>query len=815
MGVDIKELKSHPNKLLLDHVKGVKENVEKLTNSRIAKLAAIFHDLGKINPNFQEKLNHKINKGYSNHSYLSAYIFFCAFCTTEQGQKSLKEYLSVEELNINDIIALVMIIAKHHSDIPDFQPQSNYGIGVGILSKAEIEMLFQFIDKEKEMPINDTVNHFFCKLNNFSSTLYEKRTKRNYLNIIKFCIEKNTNALEFFLDTQFAFASLIHADKADAGGHENAINSQLSNKQEFYRTFTIRLKSYLSKLNQDSKLNKLRTKIRENAVLNIQKGLTEKECVFELTAPTGSGKTLMLLNLASEIIQRKGEKRIIYALPFLSIIEQTEAEVLKIFKNQSQYIQRIDSRSKNEKFETLQKELENSVTIEKLQELNVIEFQESTFAYPFVITTFVRFFETLLSNKNLELLKLSNFSNSIFLIDEIQSLPPRLYGFFVAYLTKFCRKFNSYAIISTATQPNFELPKENIEVKNFFKDYTVPKPLLPLKYFENDLFNRYTVHYNERKTDLDILTRQINLEKDSILIILNTINASKELYKKLKKYYNSEELLLLNTHFTVRHRNIKIYLAKRRLRQNKRVIVISTQLIEAGVDIDFPIVYRDFATISSIVQSAGRCNRNGKLPSLGKVVLFRLEINGKIDSNLIYKQDPTLLDFTKRYITKENYQEKELLHVQQGFFNKIQSDLNYARHSQKSPSIEFDFIKDIKECMFEKIGKFQLIDKQLFGEEFKFYIPHKKDSNFELLLHMHDDLNALLKSDADISTIKQTKYKIRSLLRKMSNQIVQIRLKKNQMRPGHEAFFFDLYKIDLNYYSFENGIDLDGSECII
>ena len=105
----------------------------------------------------------------------------------------------------------------------------------------------------------------------------------------------------------------------------------------------------------------------------------------------------------------------------------------------------------------------------------------------------------------------------------------------------------------------------------------------------------------------------------------------------------NEELILLNTHFTPQHRKLKVYLAKRRLRQNKRIVVVSTQLIEAGVDIDFPVLYRDFATVASIVQSAGRCNRNGKLDSFGRVILFKLMNKGKIRSDIIYPPFPLLL----------------------------------------------------------------------------------------------------------------------------------------------------------------------------
>ena len=816
---DINTLRSHPDKLLLKHIEGVRDNTKKLTNSKIAELVAIYHDLGKINPNFQDKLDlEKVVSGYSNHAYLSAYAFFCAFGCIKQNMDALKQFLEVDTFSPNDLIALTVSIAKHHGNLPDFSPSDYNGTGASILSKDENSALYKFIEQEKNLPIYEFVNHFIS-IGDFREILTNSKVQRGFSEQFIFKGENNKSALDFFLDNQHAFASVIHADKADAGNIGNIIDEQYEAVQSFSKSFRFLLNSYLSKLNQNSELNKLRTTIRNHAVQKIQEGLQNEEHVYELAAPTGSGKTLMLLSIASEIIKAKGAKRIIYGLPFLSITEQVETEVLKIFEGHEEFIQRIDSKSENHRFETIQAELDYTPTEEKILEANILEFQENTFAYPFVITTFVRFFETLLSNRNAELLKLPNFSNCIFLLDEIQALPPRLYGFFVAYLRKFCEKFDSYVIISTATQPNFELPKNNIEAQNFFPDYKKPTPLLPLSYFDNILFNRYLIEFEKEPIDLETLKESIIEENQSVLIILNTIDDTKELFKKLQEEFGTEELLLLNTHFTPRHRKIKIYLAKRRLRQNKRVVVVSTQLIEAGVDIDFPVLYRDFATVASIVQSAGRCNRNGKLNSLGKVKLFKLQNKGKIRSDIIYQgKDKEIMRFTKEVFLSEIYQEKELLNVQKDFFHRIQSELNFAKHSQNNPPQEFDFLKDIRECMYNKIGHFQLVDQQLYGEEIQYYVPYDNDEkNFDDLLKFHSELTALIKENADKSRVRTKKKSIEIQLKKMSSQIVQVRLKKNQIRPlqGSAQHYFNLHKIDSSSYTFTKGIDLMGTEFII
>ncbi|MGE5411632.1 MAG: CRISPR-associated helicase Cas3', partial [Clostridiales bacterium] len=684
---DIEVLQSHPDKLLLTHIEGVRLNTKKLTNSKIAELVALFHDLGKVNPNFQRKLiSNRIESGYANHSYLSAFAFFCAFGLSVENKKVLKHFLKVDTLTQNALIALIVLIAKHHSNLPDFTPEcQNNEAFASILSKDENEALYHFLELEKNLPVYEFINHFI-PIDDFRQFLLAKNVQLGYSEKLVFRGESNISALDFFLDNQFAFACVIQADKADAGKIGNVIDEQREDVMTFSKRFSSLLNTYLTNLDQASEINKLRTIIRNNSVVNIRLGLQNEERIYELTAPTGSGKTLMMLTLASEIIKEKGAKRIIYALPFLSITEQVAYEVLKIFKGNEDFIQRIDSKSENVRFEKLQEELNNNPSEEKIIETNILEFQENTFAVPFIITTFVRFFETLLSNRNGELLKLPNFSKSIFLIDEIQALPPRLYGFFVAYIRKFCEKFDSYAVISTATQPNFEMPKNNINVRSLFPDYKKPSPLLPLSYFDNNLFNRYSIEYEKEPIDLEFLKESILKEKESVLIILNTIDDTKQLFKKLQDAIEVDELLLLNTHFTPQHRKLKIYLAKRRLSQNKRVVVVSTQLIEAGVDIDFPILYRDFATVASIVQSAGRCNRNGKLGSNGKVKLFKLQNKGKIRSDLIYQgKDKEILQFTKESFINRNYQEKELLEVQKTFFNKIQAELNFAQHSQNCP----------------------------------------------------------------------------------------------------------------------------------
>jgi CRISPR-associated endonuclease/helicase Cas3 len=829
--VDVEVLKSHPHKKLFTHVNGVIENTKKLTENidgaKWAELVAIFHDLGKINSNFQDKLKpEKKASGYTHHAYLSAYAFYGIFRFLKENFSILKEWLNCNILTENEIVALTILIAKHHGHLPDFCPKSDNESTGYILSKDEINDLYKFLSKKLEsLPIEEFTRYFeeFKEIKPFKNLLNNEKAQKHFLEKIIFSPKYTQDHLDFFLNTQFAFSALIQADKTDAMDSK-IIEEDKANVKEFCEIYTKTLRKYISRFRPNSELNILRTQIREESLENIKLPLQEGKRVFELTAPTGSGKTIMLLSLASQIIEQKGNYRVMYALPFLSITEQVEKEVLEIFEGYADknYIQRIDSKSENEKFNQIQASLDTEPDKTKIKELDFLAFQEQVFAHPFIITTFVRFFETLLSNHNATLLKLPNFSKSIFLLDEIQSLPPRLYTFFIAYLTKFCEKFDSYAIISTATQPNFELPQKR-EIQDFFNTYNRPISILEHnKYFENDIFNRYQITHWKENIKIDKLAEKVLAENNSVLVILNTVDDSKDLFAILKEELESDELALLNTHFTPNDRKYKIDYIKLRLKYKKRIIAISTQLIEAGVDIDFPVLYRDFALVSSIVQSAGRCNRNGKLLNKGKVVLVNLVKEGKSRANLIYGRgkDKDILTFTKKALgNTESYQEKELLKVQNEFFKEISTKLHFAKHSQNTFKLEFDFLEDIKECAFAKIGKFKLIDEQEYGEPKRYYVPeNEEDNNFEKLLELDEEINVIVQSNTKHwDEINRVKYAIQSKLKRMANQVVQIRLRKQDEEPnlGNSKNFAGLHKLHLNSYSIEMGIDLQGQDIIL
>ena len=813
MGFDLIKYYSHPGKLLKVHLENVVLSSKRFTSSRAAKLVSLFHDIGKVNPNFQQKLDGLCPKGYDHHAYLSAYVFFLSLIRNSSIFQIPQGFNRK-----NYLISLITIVAKHHGDLPNMMPNN----GNSILSDYEVVNLYAFLDKT-DIPLDEIISELIellgIKTTEFTSleSLETQRVRNTFAELVTNKPNEYKVALPFYLEIQSIFSALIKADKSDAGDMVSTIAKEAEDLESFSHIYPSMLQHYLDDLNSQTLLNVERTKIRLESINSIRKGLKDGKQIFELTAPTGSGKTLMLLSLASEIIKAKGAKRIIYGLPFLSITEQVESEVLKILKGYECFVQRIDSKSTNTRFDDIQKELDENPSEKLLQELEALEFQDDTFGYPFIITTFVRIFETLLGNKNHELMKLPNFSNCVFLLDEIQSLPPRLYGFFVAYLDKFCKLTGSFAIVSTATQPALRLPSDNKEAKDFFLDYEPPFKLLSLSHYENPVFNRYTVEVQKSIIDIEQLGLQVLQEEKSVLVILNTIQDTKDLYNFITENMDDTNVLLLNTHFTPRDRSLKIYLAKRKLRQGDKVVLISTQLIEAGVDIDFPVLYRDFSTISSIVQSAGRCNRNGKNAEKGEVVVVRLGTNQEERSSLIYRgPDKELINFSREsFYESGNCEEKDMLNIQKTFFEKICDQLIFGAYGEK---LKNNLMEDISQCMYEKVGKFSLVDNNIFGEECLYYVPRNgDDNNFELLLKYQKNLKESLSHDDKISIIRCHKRKLSNQLKKMANRIVQIRFKQDQSKPitSSDEDFNGLYKISSECYDFKTGIQIDGGGMLL
>ncbi len=756
---------SHPGKVLEEHIRGVRKGT--LLNSQlpIAEYTALFHDLGKINPNFQDKLYRK-SSGYANHSYLSV-IAWVNFSTTNMKDLMKENALSTNEEFSLFVLQVAVLIGKHHSHLPNLEAVFS--------DSQELKEAVGFASENNEsLPVSKFLSH---KLN-IPHEAFELGWDKKKNMFISFTTKYQKKAwghspLINFMNVRDAFAALIEADKRDAGKLNERYFEEIidRNKLQLNDGLEETFGKFEASTNP-SELNKLRTEIRLEAVEKVRIVLSDSKRIFTLTAPTGAGKTYTLLSVANEIRKQKGSLGIIYALPFLSITEQVQ----KIADELMEDVLSVNSKAENERINEAQEAYEKDQSDENLKRILGEDFIQHTFDHPFVITTFVQFFETLVSNRNASLLKLPNFANRIFLIDEVQALPPRLYIFFTAWLEEFCKQNNSYAVLSTATMPKLEIPVKETEDVNradlLFKTYQAPKDLLDSrKFFDADIFNRYTIEVIKEKQTKELLAKHILSQDSSCLVILNTIADTKKLYLELKG--KIKNVLLLNTFFIPDDRYVIIQKSQELLNQNEQVILISTQLIEAGVDIDFPIVYRDMCPLPSLIQSAGRCNRNKKLAN-GLVYFFELtDDKGRSRANLIYRNEGKMfLDFCKNELSI-SIDENQLFDVQSRFFESIQRNLTIGEFKDDKGD-SYNMVKCINKAEFENLGKFKLITKDI-GKQIQYYIlENDEDSCYDSLVLLIEQL----KQTSDYAAAKRVKIQINDFIKRISGRILNVRVNK-------------------------------------
>ncbi|NLL18465.1 MAG: CRISPR-associated helicase Cas3' [Clostridia bacterium] len=355
------------------------------------------------------------------------------------------------------------------------------------------------------------------------------------------------------------------------------------------------LLNYMDSLRRTSTANEEINSLRNdlfNACLN---GGKKPKGIYTLTAPTGAGKTLAMLAFALQHAATHQIRRIIFVLPYLNIIEQNAQVYREVFKDWGS---------------TLILEDHSQAELPEEQRLLAENWDA-----PIIVTTTIRFFEGLFANRSSPCRRLHNIANSIILFDEAQSIPPPLAVYTLAALSYLVDRFGCSTVFSTATQPPFEVFHD--KVKQHTTKGWQPNELIPK---ELNLFQRtrkIKVSWRSHET-WENIAKEI-AKKPQALAVVNTKKQARTLYQLVKECPNQDEkLFFLSTDMCPAHR-LKVI---QEVKEQSKCRLISTQCVEAGVDLDFPVVWRTLGPLEAIVQAAGRCNRQGLLP-FGKVIVFR------------------------------------------------------------------------------------------------------------------------------------------------------------------------------------------------
>ncbi len=390
------------------------------------------------------------------------------------------------------------------------------------------------------------------------------------------------NPENFHLWIRLLFSCLVDADRLDSEEFDDREKTALRSTFPTLGHLAPKLFQALETLEQEAKIsnvNRIRAEIRRAC----EAAAESSRRLFSLTVPTGGGKTLSAMAFAIRYALKHGKRRVIYVIPYTSIIEQTAKTLADIFGRENV--------------------VEHHSNLAAVHETKRSQMAAENWDAPIIVTTNVQFFESLYAANPGRVRKLHNIVNSVVILDEAQLLPPELLTPCVDVINQLVKNFGVTMVLATATQP--ALPQ-----------LERPEEIIPRGANLYERLKRTDIRLPAGMTDrtewTDIAARL--REHEQVLCVVNTRRDCHDLFKLMPA-----GTIHLSALMCGEHRSVVIAEIKRRLAAHEPCRVISTQLVEAGVDIDFPVVYRALAGLDSIAQAAGRCNREGRLNDEGRL----------------------------------------------------------------------------------------------------------------------------------------------------------------------------------------------------
>jgi CRISPR-associated endonuclease/helicase Cas3 len=553
---------------LVQHLNTVAALTEKFAGafgeSELGYLIGLLHDIGKFNPDFQEYL---VAQSQDQYHVRVPHAWGGAALT----------YIRKEQLPWKEIC---LPIAGHHSGLEE----------PGVLSSR----LVSLINKN-----HDLMRTFQGKL---ASVVPENRRR------LSIPLRTIDNRLKQEFRIRMLFSALVDADRLDTERHFEEKKSDLrttwtTSMHLLWQRFKDNQDKLLASADGSKSVNQVRYEVYQACLDAAER----PQGLFRLTVPTGGGKTRSALAFGLRHALRHGLRRIVVALPYTSIIDQT-AKVYREILGENVV---LEHHSQVNLSETSPGGQSGSSALR-------YELATENWDVPVIVTTTVQLFESLFSNHPSRCRKIHNIAKSVVILDEVQSLPTEILKPTLDAIRRLIEDYRVSVVLCTATQPALQSAPfldelSDLEAKEIVPDYT--------RHFE--LLKRVDYEIRNVEQSLDSIAEEIATQPQC-LVILNTRKEALELFSLMSEKRTREEVYHLSTFLCGAHRRVLIADITRRLRQKEPVCVVSTQVVEAGIDFDFPVVYRALGPLDRIVQAAGRCNREGK-KKLGRVVVFRPE----------------------------------------------------------------------------------------------------------------------------------------------------------------------------------------------
>lgn len=533
-----------------------------------AHLIGLLHDLGKYSKAFQQRLNG--SKERADHATAGAKVVV----------DHIVAIMGPQFLPLGKLMAFA--IAGHHTGLAngldEGKERSNLRQRLALEFGKKIPVLDEIWFKEIELP--KTLN---------VPALKQHQPPGKYVNF----------GLMFL--TRMLFSCLIDADRIDTENHARHTDGKAPLVTDFpsIELLQVQLDKHLHKLALEVKQTELNV-IRQHILFHARsQALRERGSgLYSLTVPTGGGKTLTSLAFGLDHAFQHQLRRVIYVIPFTSIIEQT-ADVFR--HAMGEYKEAVLEHHSAFDRDKLPEEIKKASKPRQADYRDKLRLAMESWDTPIVVTTAVQFFESLFSDRTSQCRKLHNIANSVIVLDEAQTLPLKLLRPIMATIDELALNYGCSVVLCTATQPAL---KDSDEFHNGFKNVHEIAPN-PKELFQK--LRRAKIQILGEQSDDQLVKHLLNTSQ--VLMIVNNRRHARELFDSISHESGAYHL---TTSMCAEHRSQKLAEIRQRLKDGLTCRLVATSLIEAGVDVDFPVVYRAEAGLDSIAQAAGRCNREGK-----------------------------------------------------------------------------------------------------------------------------------------------------------------------------------------------------------
>ncbi len=696
---------SHPNRELSDHVRDVARRVLAMLDRTAVReqereewksllyLLASCHDFGKYTTFFQRHLAGDRSIGEeSHHSLLGA--LFGAYVQ----EQSLSSSVGWKEAEFYWPLVVYFIISQHHSRLRDFETAPS--------KPRHLPAQLQDLKRQQHLIEQDLQQHFpelaphLCSFLDSHEKQFDLLNKKLIFFSQRWCRQLPEHDLSFALTVQMAFSFLIDADKHSAAQNEQIAPISIpAALVEAYRA-----RHFAGKKENDDSMTNKRNLVKRLVAENVSRvDLSRNFHTF--TAPTGTGKTLAALEGALLLRERlSGDglppRRIIYVLPFTSIIDQNYSVIQNVITPGQANQQLVLKHHYMSEIGYSKADQTEELSLEK--QLMFIESWESEV----IVTTYVQLLHTMLGNQNRQLKKLHNLAGAIVILDEVQNIPFAYWALTEHLCKAYSRQFDNKWVLLTATQPKI-FPVEDTFEWLEHQDYPNESFFADMNRTEIRLAGDHYLNMEEWLEEAYVEAKQV----PSTLIIVNTIATSITVYDYFRERMDDETVYYLSANLIFEHRKRVLKRVRQRLDNGLPVVLVSTQVVEAGVDVDFHCVIRDLGPMDSIIQAAGRCNRHGQRQARGQVVIIPLQKAEarKADSAIVYGNDAQIALETIR-----EFRDEYMGAIPESAYRRMVDCYYQKLLRSKEDSESWLRLTQLKKLDFEKLSSFSLIPQKGF-----------------------------------------------------------------------------------------------------